>query len=96
MYYEDSKQTVTHDSILPDYALLEPSVLKTLPLYQKKCTMMDALCQGIESWWSVNSTEESYEYSRKTIELIMKNWESYIFENDSDAAEKIMLGANYG
>ena len=96
MYYEGSKQTVTNDGVLPDYAVLEPSVLKTLPLYQKKCTMMDALCQGIESWWSVNSTEESYEYSRKTIELIMTNWRKYIFENDDEAAAQIMLAANYG
>lgn len=96
MYYEGAKQTVTNDGVLPDYALLEPSVLKTLPLYQKKCTMMDALCQGIESWWSVNSTEESYEYSRKTIELIMANWRKYIFENDDQAAAQIMLAANYG
>ena len=96
MYYEGAKQTVTNDGILPDYAVLESSVLKTLPLYQKKCTMMDALCQGIESWWSVNSTEESYEYSRKTIELIMANWRKYIFENDDEAAKQIMLAANYG
>lgn len=96
MYYEEAKQTVTNDGVLPDYAILEPSVLKTLPLYQKKCTMMDALCQGIESWWSVNSTEESYEYSRKTIELIMTNWRKYIFENDDKAAAQIMLAANYG
>lgn len=96
MYYKSSKQTVTNDGILPDYAILEPSVLKTLPLYQKKCTMMDALCQGIESWWSINSTEESYEYSRKTIELIMANWRKYIFENDDEAAANIMLAANYG
>ena len=96
MYYEGAKQTVTNDGVLPDYAILEPSVLKTLPLYQKKCTMMDALCQGIESWWSVNSTEESFEYSRKTIELIMANWHKYIFENDDEAAANIMLGANYG
>jgi alcohol dehydrogenase class IV len=96
MYYDGAKQTVTNDAVLPDYAILEPSVLKTLPLYQKKCTMMDALCQGIESWWSINSTEESYEYSRKTIELIMTNWEKYIFENDDEAAANIMLGANYG
>lgn len=95
MYYNGSKQTVTNDGILPDYAILEPSVLNSLPLYQKKCTMMDALCQGIESWWSVNSTEESYKYSRKTIELIVKNWEKYIFENDVDAASNIMLAANY-
>ena len=96
MYYEGSKQTVTNDGVLPDYALLVPSVLKTLPLYQKKCTMMDALCQGIESWWSVNSTEESYEYSRKTIELIMQNWRAYIFDNDEEAAAQIALAANYG
>ena len=96
MYYEGAKQTVTNDGVLPDYAILEPSVLKTLPLYQKKCTMMDALCQGIESWWSVNSTEESYEYSRKTIELIMANWRKYIFENDDEAAAQIMQAANYG
>lgn len=96
MYYEGAKQTVTNDGVLPDYAILEPSVLKTLPLYQKKCTMMDALCQGIESWWSINSTEESYEYSRKAIELIMANWRKYIFENDDEAAAKIMLAANNG
>ena len=96
MYYEGVKQTVTNDGVLPDYVVLEPSVLKTLPLYQKKCTLMDALCQGIESWWSVNSTEESYGYSSKTIELIMANWRKYIFENDNEAAKQIMMAANYG
>ena len=95
MYYEGAKQTVTNDGILPDFAVLEPSVLKTLPLYQKKCTMMDALCQGIESWWSVNSTDESKEYSRKAVELVMAHWRKYIFENDDEAAAQIMLAANY-
>ncbi len=96
MYYEGAKQTVTNDALLPDYAVLEPSVLQTLPIYQKKCTMMDALCQGIESWWSVNSTEESKGYSRKAVELIIRNWKSYIFDNDPDAARQIMIAANYG
>ena len=44
IYYEGKKQSITHDSIVPDIAVLEPVVLKTLPLYQKKCTMLDALC----------------------------------------------------
>jgi alcohol dehydrogenase class IV len=95
MYYEGAKQTVTNDGVLPDYAVLEPSVLKTLPLYQKKCTMMDALCQGIESWWSVNSTDKSKEYSQKAVQLIMANWKKYIFENDDEAAAQIMKAANY-
>lgn len=95
MYYEGAKQTVTNDGVLPDYAILEPSVLNTLPLYQKKCTMMDALCQGIESWWSVNSTNESREYSKEAVKLVIKYWRSYIFDNDSEAATQIMLAANF-
>ena len=95
IYYDGKKQSVTHDSIIPDVAILEPEVLKTLPLYQKKCTMLDALCQGIESWWSVNSTDESKEYSKIAVETIVKHWQEYIFANTDEAAEKIMMAANY-
>lgn len=95
IYYHGEKQTVTNDVILPNFAFLDSSVLSTLPLYQKKCTMMDAFCQSIESWWSVNATAESRRYSQKAIELIVQNWEKYIFEQDESAAVKIMLAANY-
>lgn len=95
IYYDGKKQSITHDTIIPNYAILEPQLLKTLPVYQKKCTMLDALCQGIESWWSVNSTEESVSYSKKAVSLIMNQWKSYIFENSDEAAEEIMLAANY-
>ena len=95
IYYDGKKQSVTHESIIPDVAILEPKVLKTLPLYQKKCTMMDALCQGIESWWSVNSTDESKEYSKIAVESIMKWWKEYIFENTDESAQHIMNAANY-
>lgn len=95
IYYDGKKQSVTHDSIIPNVAILEPKVLKTLPLYQKKCTMLDALCQGIESWWSVNSTDESKEYSKIAVETIMKWWGEYIFENTNESAKHIMEAANY-
>jgi alcohol dehydrogenase class IV len=57
--------------------------------------MMDALCQGIESWWSVNSTDESKGYAKIAVELITQYWRKYIFDNDADAAANIMLAANY-
>ena len=95
IYYDGKKQSVTHDSIVPDVAILEPKVLKTLPLYQKKCTMLDSLCQGIESWWSVNSTDESKEYSKIAVETIMKWWHEYIFDNTDESAMHIMEAANY-
>ncbi len=95
IYYNGKKQSVTHNSIIPDVAILEPKVLKTLPLYQKKCTMLDALCQGIESWWSVNSTEESKQYSKIAVETIIKWWHEYIFDNTDESAVHIMEAANY-
>lgn len=52
IYYEGSKQSISHESIIPNVVILEPSLLKSLPVYQKKCTMLDALSQAIESFWS--------------------------------------------
>lgn len=95
IYYEGKKQSVAHESIVPNYAILEPMLLKTLPLYQKKCTMLDALCQGIESWWSVNSTDESKQYSQTAVKMIAAHWRDYIFDNTADAVISIMEAANY-
>ena len=94
VYYKGQKQSVTHESIVPSYALLDRRNLNTLPVYQKKCTMLDALCQGIESWWSINANEESRVYSKKAIELIMENKENYL-ENTDQGNEAMMLAANY-
>ena len=62
-------------------------------MYQKKCTMLDALCQGIESWWSVHSTDESKGYAKEAVGLIVENMDGYLSGSD-EAAEKIMLAAN--
>jgi len=94
IYYNGEKQSLSHESILPDYAILIPELLKTLPLYQKKCTFLDALCQGIESWWSVKSNEESKEYSKNAIEKLTESMHLYFSGNES-VMENIMEGANY-
>jgi alcohol dehydrogenase class IV len=95
IYYEGKKQSITHESIIPNYAILEPSLLISLPLYQKKCTMLDALCQGIESMWSVNSTDESMMYGKIAVDMIMHHYHGYLEDNDLNDAAAIMLAANY-
>lgn len=92
-YYEGVKQSVTHESIIPDYVVLEPEFLKTLPVYQKKATLLDALCQGIESLWSVNSTDESKEFSLSAVSGILTNIDTY-FNNDETALANISIAAN--
>ena len=94
IYYEGVKQSVKHASIIPDVAVLDSDVLIGLPIYQKKCTVLDALCQAIESWWSVYSTDESKAYSKQAIEKIMANVFEYVEENTERARDEIMSAAN--
>ena len=94
IYYEGKKQSVTHDSIVPKYAILDYRNLVTLPLYQKKCTMLDAMCQSIESWWSVNATEESREYSRQALNTLMFNMKDYLANKD-DGNAQMLEASNY-
>ena len=94
IYHHGEKQSVHHDSILPDYAVLEPAVLYTLPDYQKKCTLMDALGQAIESWWSVAATAESRRLADQAVRSIVAHWRDYIFDNDADATMEILRASN--
>lgn len=91
IYYNDAKQSVTSDSFIPDTVLMDPSALKTLPIYQKKATMCDALCHAIESFWSVNSTEESKTYSKAAIEGVLSNMDGYL--NNTEEGNAGMLVA---
>lgn len=93
IYIEGRKHSVTDDSMIPEMVLLDEGMLETLPLYQKKSALLDALCHAVESFWSLNSTRQSREYSRKAIELIMKNMDGY-FENDAHASRNMLIAAN--
>ncbi|NLO45102.1 MAG: phosphonoacetaldehyde reductase [Clostridiales bacterium] len=94
IYLEGEKQSISHDSLVPEVAILDSLTLKKLPLYHKKSAMLDALCQAIESWWSVSSNKESKDYSKQATGIIMQNWEAYIEKGDAYASEQIMLAAN--
>lgn len=93
IYYSGKKQSVASESIIPDTVLMDPETLKALPLYQKKATMCDALCHAIESFWSVNSTEESKDYSRAAIKGVIENMEGYL-KNTEEGRAKMLLAAN--
>ena len=91
IYYNDAKQSITSESFIPDTVLMDPSALKTLPIYQKKATMCDALCHAIESFWSVNSTCESKNYSKAAIEGVLSNMDGYL--NNTEEGNAGMLVA---
>lgn len=77
IYQNDNKVSVDDKLLLPNYVVKEVSALRTLSPYQRKVTALDTLCHAIESWWCINSTDESISYSRKAISLFIKNMDEY-------------------
>ena len=86
IYYQGAKQSVTHESCIPGTVLMDPGVLKSLPEYQKKATMLDAFCHALESFWSVNSTPKSKEFSRTAIRGVLSNMDGYLANSDAGNA----------
>ena len=93
IYKNGEKFSIADERLLPDHVILQPDLLKTLPIYQKKCTMLDALCQAIESWWSKKATSESIFYSKKAIKLILSNMDSYL-KNEAEGNKNMLIASN--
>lgn len=72
IYYEGEKQSVAHESCIPDAVLVDPEALKTLPTYHRKAAMLDAFCHAVESFWSIKSTEESRGLAAEAIRMILQ------------------------
>lgn len=78
VYYNGEKQSVTDNGIIPCAVVLDERVLYTLPDYQKRCTLCDAFFHAVESFWSVNSTEESKAISENVIRTILSVYRAYL------------------
>lgn len=102
IYYRDGKKcALQEEALLPRVAILEKSLLRGLSDYQKKATYLDALCQGIESYWAKGATKESRFYAAQCIRLLWKNRDAYLGNEtegkipEEEVLQEISLGANY-
>lgn len=73
LYKDKLKLSINRKSLLPDYVVLDPKLLESLPQCVLHSTVLDALSQSIESIWSKGSTIVSREYAAEAIELILSH-----------------------
>lgn len=86
IYQDGEKCSVEHESIYPKYRIEDARSLRSLPMYQKKVTLLDALSHAMEAIWSKYSNEDSRAYGQKAISLILTNYKAYLsLENENNA-----------
>lgn len=89
IYINKTKHSLAHPSLIPDYAIIDPSLTFSLPSYQTACTGMDALSQAIESYWSIHSTDKSKQYARQALALALTHLEKAV--NNPDPESRIAM-----
>ena len=93
IYHNEDKHSLADPCLLPDYALLDERALYTLPDYQKRCTLADALSQAIESYWARAATDESRAIARESMTLMLENYAAYL-AGDAAATARVMRASN--
>jgi len=93
LYKDGKKMSVEHAGVLPDYAILDSEFLESLPVYHKKSSLFDALCQGVESLWAKGRSGQSEAYARSVISAVYADIDDYL-AGDSGAALRMMQAAN--
>jgi alcohol dehydrogenase class IV len=95
VYIDKTKFSLTGKSILPDYVILDCIFTNKLSTNITASSGMDALCQGIESFWSVNSTEESKKYSIKALTYALDYIEDAVNKPNEECRKKMLEASNY-
>ncbi len=96
VYKDGQKISVAEKDNIPQWVFFDPVVLDQLPMQQKRATFFDALCHAIESYWSVNATEESRYYAKKALKMMLMAEKYYLSSQAVWKDNMVMLSAaNY-
>ena len=92
VYYGDKKYSVASQSIIPNTVFLDSTLTHTTPKNIATATGIDALCQGIESYWAVGGTDESRKFATDSIEIVLNNFKPAM-AGDKDSLKELQYGA---
>jgi alcohol dehydrogenase class IV len=93
IYIGNVKYSLAHPFMLPYVVGLNPKFTLSQPKYLTACAGLDALSQAIESFWNINSTPESLQYSEQAVSLIISNLKNCVLNPTLANRRSISKGA---
>lgn len=90
------KLTVFTKRIIPEYAILDPDLLATMPSSVAAATGVDAMIHALEAYLSLAATPFTDAMAEKALELIGPNLRRFVANRqDSEAAASMLLGSMF-
>ena len=94
-FHEKKKYSLSSSKMLANYIILDVELVKMMPDNIAYSSLFDALSQSIESYWSKFATNLSDEYSLRSINLILDNFNDYVFSRSYKNITKIIQASNF-
>lgn len=95
IYVDGKKYSLASPALTPSAAIIDPVFTDNLPAYITACTGFDALCQAVESFWAVGATDESRDYAKQAISLLLKSLVAAVNTPNSASRDDVLRAANY-
>ncbi len=93
-YVDREKYSVAHPSMLPAYAIVDPTLTLSLPADITAATGLDAFCQAVESIWAVGATDESVAYATDALRLAFQQLPNAVNNPTVDARRSMCRAAH--
>ena len=94
VYSGGNKYSVAHESILPEYAIVDPELTYSLDPYNTAVSGIDALSQSVESAWACGSNHTSSEFAFEAIRLCIKSYLKAVNSPDEISRRDMAVAAN--
>lgn len=89
------KYPLVSDALLPDIAILEPELVKSVPPPVVADTGIDVLTHAIEAYVSIDANDFSDAFAEKAVRLVFEYlYRSYASSDDMEAKEKMHNASN--
>ncbi|MDP7010842.1 MAG: phosphonoacetaldehyde reductase [Verrucomicrobiota bacterium] len=93
VYVDGNKHSIAHELMRPDVAIIDPALTTNLPPDITAHSGLDALCQAIESIWSIHATDRSLKYAQEALRLTWSNLEAAVNSPSAEARAAMARGA---
>jgi alcohol dehydrogenase class IV len=94
VYRDGEKHSVAHASLRPAAAIVDPALTANLPPDLSAHSGLDALCQAVESIWSIHATEDSLAPAQAALALTWQHLETAVNEPTPAARSAMAWGAH--
>ena len=94
VYKDKEKFSLAHEYILPDAVIIDPELTFSLSPLHTALSGIDAFCQAVESYWSVNSTDVSKTFAGEAIKLITGNLQKAVNSPVTECRINMSVAAN--